>query len=109
MITPIHIVFNLGIFSLINKINITDAGELDLFFLLSAELIDLDHFLSRPIYNPKRNSFEVHPLHKNWKIILIVSVFLVSYRPTMFLGIGLVSHIFLDYCHNKIRKIKNHK
>ncbi|OJI06505.1 hypothetical protein BK004_03095 [bacterium CG10_46_32] len=106
MITPVHLIFDLGVFSLIYGTGITDTSQTDLLLLLSAELIDLDHFFSKPIYDPKRNSFASHVLHKNWKILLAISVLFVLYRPLLFLGIGLMSHFFLDYCYNKIYKLK---
>lgn len=105
MISPVHISFNLAIYFLISKLGVLGLGALDLLCLLSAELIDFDHFFAKPIYNPQRNSFKTHFFHRNWKYIGIISVLLFFYRPLMFLGIGLLSHLLLDCIYNKIHKI----
>ena len=107
MITPIHTLFNLVIFLLLGII--INPNYADLILLLSAELIDLDHLFSKPIYHPGRNPFKKHILHRNWLIILIISIALLFIRPVMFLGIGLISHLFIDciyvkfFVNNKLR------
>lgn len=45
--------------------------------LLSAQCIDIDHLFSRPIYDPKRNGFKTHFLHKNWKLLTFVAFLLL--------------------------------
>ena len=101
-----HLIFNLGAYFLVNKIDIVDANNVDLLFLFSAELIDLDHLLSKPIYHPRRNPFETHILHKKWLIILTISILLMLYRPVLFLGIGLLTHLLIDYAYVKIYRLK---
>ncbi|MFH1521326.1 MAG: DUF6122 family protein, partial [archaeon] len=78
MITPIHIIFNLILFFSIDQI--ISANFLDLFFLLFAELIDLDHLFSKPIYHPKRNPFRKHFLHKNWRLVLVIALVFLFIR-----------------------------
>lgn len=106
MITPIHLIFDLSAYFLVNKIDIVDANNVDLILLFSAELIDLDHLLSKPIYHPRRNPFETHILHKKWPIILTISILFMLYRPALFLGIGLLAHLFMDYCYVKLYHLK---
>lgn len=106
MIIPIHLIFDVGIYSIINKINIVNANSVDLLLIFSAELIDLDHLFSKPIYQPRRNPFKTHFFHKNWPVILIISILFILYRPVLFLGIGLISHLLLDYCYVKMYKSK---
>ena len=106
MITPIHLIFDLGVYSLVNKISIANANSVDLLLLFSAELIDLDHLLSKPIYHPRRNPFKTHILHRNWLVILIISILFILYRPVLFLGIGLLSHLIVDYVYVKIYRLK---
>jgi len=55
MITPIHIAFDLGIFFILKETGLVTTNNLDLIFLVSVQLIDLDHLFSRPIYHPRRN------------------------------------------------------
>ena len=57
-------------------------------------LIDLDHLLSNPIFNPNRCSINFHPLHSNFAI----GIYLVMLIPkkTRILAIGLLIHIITD-------------
>ncbi|MDD4333056.1 MAG: DUF6122 family protein [Patescibacteria group bacterium] len=105
MITPIHLIFDFGIYSLANSAGIIHANSTDLLLLFSSELIDLDHLFSHPIYHPRRNPFTTHFLHKNWRILLIISILIIFYRPLTFFGIGILSHFLLDYLYNKIYKL----
>ncbi|EKD66506.1 MAG: hypothetical protein ACD_49C00038G0040 [uncultured bacterium (gcode 4)] len=106
MITPVHIAFDLGVYFVLKEAGLVTTNNLDLLFLISAQLIDLDHLFSRPIYHPRRNWFKTHFLHKNWLGVIIISLVFMLYRPLLFLWIGLISHIFLDFIYLKIYKIK---
>lgn len=105
MITPVHLVFDIGLYLLTDKLNIVDVNNIDLIILVSAELIDLDHLLSKPIYHPRRNPFAIHLLHKKWPAILLTALLFLLYRPVLFLGIGLLSHLLLDYLYVKIYRL----
>jgi len=106
MITPIHVGFDLGIYFLLDYSSLVEINNIDIYFLLSAQLIDLDHLFSKPIYHPRRNGFKTHFLHKKWKYLSIISIIFLFYRPLLFLWIGLLSHLFLDFLYLKIYKIK---
>jgi hypothetical protein len=57
-------------------------------------LIDLDHLLANPIFDPNRCSINFHPLHS---YIAIGFYFLLSiWKRTRVLGIGLLLHILAD-------------
>jgi len=62
--------------------------------MLATMLVDVDHLLADPIYDPTRCSIGFHPLHTIMPIALygIASFF----RTTRYLGIGLVIHMALD-------------
>jgi hypothetical protein len=106
MLTPVHLIFDLGVYALVNKIDIVATNNLDLLLLFSAEFIDLDHLLSKPIYHPRRNPFKTHFLHKKWMAIMAISILLILYRPVLFLGIGLLSHLLMDYIYIKLYRLK---
>ena len=57
-------------------------------------VIDLDHFLANPVYNPDRCSINFHPLHTYWA--LGGYIFLFAIPKTRILGIGLLVHYILD-------------
>jgi hypothetical protein len=62
--------------------------------LLAGILIDLDHFLADPIYDPNRCSIGYHLLHR-YPAIGLYLVLLLPERTRLF-GIGLLIHILLD-------------
>ena len=63
--------------------------------LMSATIvIDLDHLLADPIYNPDRCSIGFHPLHTWWAIATYM--ILLYPKRTRVVGIGLLLHIVLD-------------
>ena len=57
-------------------------------------LIDLDHLLANPIFDPNRCSIGFHPLHNYYA--LIVYVILVIPKKTRLIGLGLVIHLIAD-------------
>lgn len=105
MLTLVHIGFDLMLLAIITITKIISINILDIILLLSASLIDLDHLFSKPVYDPKRSSFKTHFLHKNWIIVLMLSIALLFIRPVLFLGIGLISHLLLDYIHVKMHNL----
>jgi len=63
--------------------------------LLSATiLVDLDHLLADPIYDPGRCSIGFHPLHTIWAIGLYLLLLLP--KKTRVISIGLLLHMILD-------------
>lgn len=57
-------------------------------------LVDLDHLLASPIYDPGRCSIGFHPLHELAPIALYV--LLCTFKKMRYIGIGLVIHMMLD-------------
>jgi hypothetical protein len=98
MLTPHHLIFDIIIYLGISSIFGLKLDFTILLIIFSANLIDLDHLFSRPIYDSKRNPFKKHFLHKNW-IALIVLFLSLSffYHKLIFVCIGLLDHFFLDY------------
>lgn len=62
--------------------------------MLATMLVDLDHLLADPIYDPGRCSIGYHPLH-TWPAIAVY-VLLTVPRRTRLIGLGLVIHMALD-------------
>jgi hypothetical protein len=62
--------------------------------MLATMLVDLDHLLADPIYDPGRCSIGFHPLHSYPAIAVYV---LLTLPPkTRLVGVGLVIHMALD-------------
>lgn len=62
--------------------------------MLLGMLIDLDHLLADPIFDPNRCSINFHPLHSYYAMALYI-VLLIP-KPTRIIGLGLVIHIIAD-------------
>ena len=63
--------------------------------LLLANFIDIDHFLSNPIFDPNRCSIGFHLLHSYYAIgIYFIMIFIPK---TRIIGIGLTLHILTDF------------
>jgi len=57
-------------------------------------VVDLDHLLAHPIYDPGRCSIGFHPLHSFWAIGAY-SLLLIPDK-TRVIAIGLMVHMMLD-------------
>jgi len=70
-----------------------DWKRVSLIFLLTM-VIDLDHLLATPIFDPTRCSIGFHPLHSFYAIIIY---FILLFVPKLrIISIGLLFHIFTD-------------
>lgn len=63
--------------------------------IILSNLIDLDHLLANPIYDPARCSLNFHPLH-SWYIFPLYFAGLFSKKYRYFF-IGIILHLILDY------------
>lgn len=63
--------------------------------ILAANLIDLDHLLANPMFDPSRCSIGFHPLHSY--VAIGIYFILLLFPKTRILAIGLVLHIFTDF------------
>lgn len=65
------------------------------YLLMTASMIvDIDHLLANPIYDPGRCSIGFHPLHELWFIALYITLCFVP--TTRLVGVGLSIHMALD-------------
>lgn len=62
--------------------------------LIATMLVDLDHLLATPIFDPNRCSINFHPLH-SW-IAIGAYVLLLLPSRTRIVAIGLLFHMFTD-------------
>ncbi len=62
--------------------------------MMATMLVDIDHLLANPIYDPGRCSIGFHPLHELWFIALYVALCFVP--KARLIGIGLIIHMALD-------------
>jgi len=62
--------------------------------MLATMLVDLDHLLADPIYDPNRCGIGLHPLHTAPAILGYALITLL--RPARLIGLGLLIHMALD-------------
>ena len=80
--------------------------------MIATMLVDVDHLLANPIYDPNRCSIGFHPLHSIWAIVIYTALFLIpvvlkqrtdgaDWQPASYIlhliGLGLLIHMALDW------------
>ncbi len=87
----LHIVFPLFIaFVFFRK----DWKQVYLIFLATM-LVDLDHLLADPVFDPNRCSINFHPLHTYYAIIAYAAMLFLR-KPFNIIGLGLLLHMLAD-------------
>lgn len=64
------------------------------FWMMATMLVDLDHLLANPLYDPERCSITYHPLHL-WPVWPVYGL-LALWPKSRWLGVGLLVHMLLD-------------
>lgn len=62
--------------------------------MLATMLVDLDHLLAQPVFDPNRCSIGFHPFHTLPAILLYALLAFV--KPARLVGVGLLIHMALD-------------
>ena len=86
----IHLVVPIAIGLLFFKENRGTA----IIILLAGIVIDIDHLLANPIFDPNRCSIDFHPLHSYWAIG--VYFLLLFFKKTRIFGVAFIIHILAD-------------
>ena len=63
--------------------------------ILTTMLVDIDHLLATPLFDPGRCSINFHPLHTYWA--MGVYVLLLYFKKTRIIAVGLLFHMLTDY------------
>jgi len=96
----VHIISNV-ILALVITLYDKDVNFLTLLFvLISSNLIDIDHFLANPVYDPARCSITSHVLHKWYMLPLTFIGMLATEKYVRYFLAGVFLHLILDsrYC-----------
>ena len=105
----IHIVLHFLIPLLVAGVFYRSQWRYATMLMLGGMIIDLDHLLADPIYDPERCSIGFHPLHSEVAVVAYALLLFASlphsigarvfgaYRlPVNLLALGLIIHIVLD-------------
>ncbi len=63
--------------------------------MIATMLVDADHLLANPIFQPDRCSINYHPLH-TYYAMLIYTVLLFIGKTWRIIGVGLLFHMLTD-------------
>lgn len=64
--------------------------------MIATLLIDLDHLLADPVFDPNRCSIGFHPLHTLWAGLLYASVLLIPSWKWRAFAVGCLWHLATD-------------
>jgi len=90
----VHLLLHVVVPALVAAIFFRDRWLRAFLLMLATMIVDADHLLATPIYNPGRCSIGFHPLHTLPAIVLYAV--LVLPKSTRLIGIGLSIHMALD-------------
>lgn len=63
--------------------------------MLLTMLVDLDHLLADPIFDPNRYGIGYHPLHSYYA--MVAYVIMLFFPKTRIIAVGLLFHMFTDW------------
>jgi len=63
--------------------------------MIATMIIDLDHLLADPFFDPNRCGIGFHPLHSYYAIVIYVILLIPP--KTRIVGVGLVLHMITDF------------
>ena len=62
--------------------------------MVATMIVDLDHLLANPVYDPARCGIGFHPLHTLWPLVIYAALCFIP--KARYIGVGLVIHMILD-------------
>jgi Family of unknown function (DUF6122) len=92
--STLHLLLHLGIPLGIALVFFRSRWRSAAAIMIATMIVDLDHLLATPIYDPNRCSIGFHPLH-TWPALVVYALLLIPAR-TRLIGIGLLVHMALD-------------
>jgi len=95
MLRPvIHLGLHLACPAVVARLGFADRWKRAWWIMTATILVDLDHLLATPVFDPNRCSIGFHPLH-TWPAMLAY-VALSLLPKTRLIGFGLIIHMILD-------------
>lgn len=93
--TLVHYTLHLLVPGLIAYIFFRKEWKKAWLIMLATMLVDLDHLVANPIFDPGRCSINFHPLHTYWA--MAVYVVMLFFKKTRIIAVGLLFHMLTDY------------
>ena len=89
-----HIVLHFLIPGLVAILIFKDRWKQAWLIMALTMVVDLDHLLASPIYDPHRCSINFHPLHSYAAILLYMVM--TAFPKSRLIGLGLLLHMGID-------------
>ena len=90
----LHLLLHLVVPGLVARLAVPARWPRAWLIMVATMVVDVDHLLADPIYDPGRCSIGFHPLH-TYPMIALYAVLAVVPR-TRLVGVGLLIHMVLD-------------
>ncbi len=90
----LHIALHFIVPGVIARWAFTERWKRAWFIMVLTNMVDLDHLLAIPIYDPNRCGIGFHPLHSYLAVIAYLAM--TATAKTRLVGVGLVIHMALD-------------
>ena len=95
MIRPVvHLLLHFIVPGIVARISFWDRWIQAWLIMALTIIVDLDHLLADPIYDPNRCSIGFHPLHSYPAILFYLVMTMIP--KTRLIGLGLLVHMALD-------------
>ena len=95
MQTFLHYFLHLGFPLIIALLFFRKNWKSAYFILIATMLVDLDHLLASPVFQPNRCSIQYHPLHTYYAMAFYLVLLFIK-KPFNIIGIGLLWHMLTD-------------
>ena len=94
MATAVHLVLHLLVPGLVARVLFQDRWKMAWLVMVATMVVDVDHLLADPIFDPDRCGIGFHPLHSGPAIVVYTVAVIV---PLLRLpSVGLLIHMALD-------------
>ncbi len=90
----LHIALHFIVPGVVARWVFTERWKKAWFIMVLTNMVDLDHLLAIPIYDPNRCGIGFHPLHSYLAVIAYLAM--TATAKTRLVGVGLVIHMALD-------------
>ena len=90
----LHIALHFIVPGVVARWVFTERWKRAWFIMVLTNMVDLDHLLAIPIYDPNRCGIGFHPLHSYLAVIAYLAM--TATAKTRLVGVGLVIHMALD-------------
>ena len=95
MIRPVvHLLLHFIVPGIVARFSFRDRWIRAWLIMALTIIVDLDHLLADPIYDPNRCSIGYHPLHSYPAILFYLVLTMIP--KTRLIGLGLMIHMILD-------------